>query len=46
MIKLKTNKIFTREPRLKMRNQKNNNWSWNTNNQEDQAVIFKGGDRK
>jgi len=28
MIKLKTNKIFTREPRPKMRNQKNNNWSW------------------
>jgi hypothetical protein len=35
-----------KEPRIKIRNQKNKDWSWNTNNKEDQPIIFKGGERK
>jgi hypothetical protein len=33
-MKLKTNKTFTKRPIPKMRNQKNMDWSWNTNNLE------------
>jgi len=32
MVKLKTNKNFTKEPRIKITNQKNKDLSWNTNN--------------
>jgi hypothetical protein len=44
-IKLKTNKTFTRESRPKTRNQKNRDWSWNTNNQEGQNVILREEER-
>jgi hypothetical protein len=40
MIKLKTNKFFIKGLKTKIKNQKNKYWSWNINNQEDQAVIF------
>jgi hypothetical protein len=45
-MKLKINKIFMKEPRIKIRKQKNKDWSWNTNNKEDQTIIFKEGERK
>jgi len=40
MMKLKTNKTFIKDSKQKMRNKKNKNWSWNTNYQKGQAVIF------
>ena len=33
-MKLKTNRISTKEPRNKTRNQKNKDWSWNINNKK------------
>ena len=45
-MKLKTNRTFTEWPRSKIRNKKNMNLSWNTDNQEDQAVIFREGERE
>ena len=39
-MKLKTNKTFIKASKQKLRNEKNKNWSWNTNNQEGQAIIF------
>jgi hypothetical protein len=45
-MKLKINKIFMKEPRIKIRKQKNKDWSWNTNNKEDQTIIFKEGEKK
>jgi len=45
-MKLKINKFFMKEPRIKIRNQKNKDWSWNTNNKEDQTIIFKREERK
>ena len=45
-MKLKTNKTFTKGSRQKIRNQKNKDWSWNINNNEGLAVIFRGGERK
>jgi TnpA family transposase len=39
-MKLKTNNFFTRDLRIKIRNQKNKDQSWNTNNREDEAIIF------
>jgi hypothetical protein len=46
MMKLKTNKIFTKEPRTKFRSKKSRDWAWNTNNKEDYAVILGGGESK
>ena len=46
MIKLKTNKTSTKRSGQKIRNQKNKDWSWNINNNEGLAVIFRGGERK
>jgi hypothetical protein len=43
MLKLKTNKTSINGLKTKMRNQKNKDWSRNTNNKEGQAVIFSGG---
>jgi hypothetical protein len=45
-MKLKTNRTFTEWPRPKIRNKKNINLSWNTDNQEDQAVIFREKERE
>jgi hypothetical protein len=45
-MKFKTNKIFTKRPKTKIKNQKNMNWIWNTNNKDDQAIILEGGERK
>ena len=39
-MKLKTNKIFIKGSKQKLRNKKNKNWSWKTNNQEGQGIIF------
>jgi len=44
-MKLKTNKTFIKWLRPKIKNQKNRDWSWNTNNQEGKAVIFRDGER-
>jgi hypothetical protein len=46
MMKLKTNKTFTKEPIPKIKNQNNKNWSWNVNNQEGQTTIFGGREGK
>jgi hypothetical protein len=46
MMKLKTNKTFTKEPIPKIKNQNNKNWSWNVNNQEGQTTIFEGREGK
>jgi hypothetical protein len=43
---IKINKTFTKRWRTRIRNQKNKDWSWNTNNKEDQIVNFKGEERK
>ena len=40
MMKLKTNKTCIKGPTIKIKNQKNKDWSWNTNNKEDQTIIF------
>jgi hypothetical protein len=40
-IKLKTNKTSIRGSRKKIQNQKNKDWSSNTNNKEGQTIIFK-----
>ena len=45
-MKLKINKTSTKRPRLKMRIQKNRDWSWNTNNQEGKTMIFGERERK
>jgi hypothetical protein len=45
-MKLKTNKTSIKGPKPKIRNQKNKDWSWNINNQEGQAIIFKGEERE
>jgi hypothetical protein len=46
MMKLKTNKTSIKRPRTKIKNQNNKDWNWNNNNKKDQAIIFKGGERK
>jgi hypothetical protein len=45
-MKLKINKTFTKEPKTKIRNQKNNKWIWNINNKENRVIILEGGERK
>jgi hypothetical protein len=44
--KLKTNKTFRNEPRIKIKNQNNKYWTWNIKNKEDQAVILGVEERK
>jgi hypothetical protein len=47
MMKLKTNKTCIKGPTIKIKNQKNKDWSWNTNNKEDQTIIFgRKGEKK
>jgi len=46
MMKLKINVTFIEGARIKIRNQKNKDWSVNTNNKDGQAIIFWGGERK
>jgi len=37
---------FTKELRPEIRNKKNKDWSWNTNNQEGQVIILGRRERK
>jgi hypothetical protein len=41
-MELKTNKISIKKSRTKIKNQNNKDWSWNTNNKEDQTIFFRG----
>jgi hypothetical protein len=44
-MKLKTNKIFIKGLKIKIRNQYNKDWIWNTKNKKDQTVIL-GAERE
>jgi hypothetical protein len=46
MMKLKTNKTFTKGSRTKIRNQKNKDWNRNINNKDSQTIILEGWERK
>jgi hypothetical protein len=46
MMKFKINKTFTKGSRTKIKNQKNKDWNWNTNNKVDRAVLFRREERK
>jgi hypothetical protein len=47
MMKSKTKKTSTKKTMIKkIKNKKNKYWSWNTNNQEGQAVMFWGWKRE
>jgi len=45
-MRLKTNKTFIKDSKIKIKNQMNKNWSWNTNNKKGQTIIFEGEERK
>jgi hypothetical protein len=42
----KKNKISIKGSGIEIWNKKNNDWSWNTNNKEDQTVLFKRVERE
>jgi hypothetical protein len=46
MTELKTNQTFIKGSRTKIKNQKNNDWHWNTKNKEDKRVFFRVKERK
>jgi len=45
-LKVKTNKTYIKGSKTKHRNQKNNDWSWNTTNKDIQIIMFRGGGEK